>query len=370
MRELFNLPDGPYFLSHSVGCLPKSAEKYLAKDLLQPWKDAGGAAWPAWLNTIEQFKAQLALLLNGEPQDICPQINLSSALTKLLCALPPARKKKYTVLMHANAFPSMGFVVKALANQGFVLKLIEPEVAVDDLKHWQQQITDDVCCVLITHVFSNTGQVSPVEQIVALAKHNASLAIVDVAQSVGILNIDLGRWQADAVIGSCVKWLCGGPGAGFLWVAPNLVKTLHPIDVGWFSHQTPFEFEINHFCYDDTANRFWGGTPSIAPYALALAGLTLLNEIGVHTVYAHNRALVRTFLGLVPHRLAQSFDLKKIGGTLCLTVPSIAVEPLQQALINQKCYFDIRHNTFRLSFHLYNHSQEVQQLGETFAKFA
>src|SRR5258707_405115 len=108
---------------------------------------------------------------------------------------------------------------------------------------------------------------------------------------------------ADVVLGSCVRWLCGGRVAGFWWLGPGLMRQLKPVDVGWFSHADPFEMDIHSFRYADDARRFWGGTPSVAPYAIATAGLELLGAVGIEAVLAHNRALIDAFLQAAPHRV-------------------------------------------------------------------
>ena len=104
---------------------------------------------------------------------------------------------------------------------------------------WDGVLTDKTCCVLITHVQSNNSCRLPVKAITELAHQRNIYSIVDIAQSVGIIPIDLQNWQADFVIGSCVKWLCGGPGSGFLWAQEDIADHCEPLDVGWLSHQKP-----------------------------------------------------------------------------------------------------------------------------------
>ena len=60
-------------------------------------------------------------------------------------------------------------------------------------------------------------------QLLPLLRERGALSIVDIAQSAGVIPIDLDAWAADFVIGSSVKWLCGGPGAGYLWANPDII---------------------------------------------------------------------------------------------------------------------------------------------------
>ncbi|MEP4891179.1 MAG: aminotransferase class V-fold PLP-dependent enzyme [Aliiglaciecola sp.] len=367
-NELFNLPPNPYFLSHSVGCLGKKSELSLAENFLTPWKLSGGDAWQHWLHTVDLFCTGLGQLFNADSRDFCPQTNLSSGFTKWLMALPKdtAETAKRKVLIHEDAFPSMGYVAQAMQQLDFELVFIPASESACKIDTWQRYIETDIYCVLATHVHSNTGEVSPIQSIAQICKQHSCYLAVDVAQSAGILPIDLNCWDVDVIFGSSVKWLCGGPGAGFMWVNPKTVEQLQPIDVGWFSHRDPFAMEIKDFQYANDAKRFWGGTPNIAPYALALGGLQTILDIGQASIFAHNRRLAKTFLQTVSQSLSQPVDLQNNGGTLCLELPETRISAISQGLKKRHCYFDTRGNVIRLSFHIYNSEQEVELLTEVF----
>ena len=349
--------------------MPKQAEAQLTENYLASWKTSGGDAWPKWLNTIDGFCNELSILLGGSAEDYCPQSNLSSGLTKYLMALPlnkSKNQKKNKILMHASAFPSMGFVVQCLKGFGYELKLINEQYSPNDLASWQEHLTPDVAVALITHVHSNTGELSCVTDIAKLCREADVRALVDVAQSAGIVPMNIVDWQVDAVFGSCVKWLCGGPGAGFLWLNPTHIDELNPMDVGWFSHDNPFEFDIEHFTYAKNAKRFWGGTPSVAPYAIAKASIELVNQFGVDNIHQHNRELLNIVLSAAQPWLKNTIDLRYNGGTLCMDFDSAVTDIIENKLQQLGGYFDRRVNTLRLSFHIYNTAQEAEQTAQLF----
>jgi kynureninase len=361
-RDRFLVPEGIYLLSHSVGCLPRSAEAAVQQMLLTPWAEHGGDAWPQWLETIDGFCAALAGLLGGRAEDYCPQTNLSSALTKYLCALPPDPSRN-RVVMHESAFPSLGFVVQALGARGLTLDIIPADRSAADPDVWRTAMGDDVRAAIVMHVHSNSGVRSPVAELVPLFQASGAHVIVDIAQSAGVVPLDIGAWQADAVIGSCVKWLCGGPGAGFLWVNPDKLALLQPDHVGWFSHADPFAFDIRDFRYSSTARRFWGGTPSVAPFVLAKAGIETIAAIGIEAIAAHNRRcreIVEAHIG--PH--SSFVPAAQSGGTLCLTLPAERIVQATATLTANAVRFDQRGSTLRLSFHAYNSEDEALRVGE------
>ena len=352
--EAFHVPGpGPYLLTHSVGAMPRAAMHAVYAGFLDPWIRQGGEAWPAWLRGIDEFCGALAALLGGRQSDYCPQPNLSAALAKLLPALPPPPAGKKVWIAAEETFPSLGFVMQRSQGLGYELRLIPRTADPSDVQTWLEALAPDVVGALITHVHSNAGAVTPVAEVTRLCRERGIWSIVDVAQSAGILPLSVEAFGADAVLGSCVKWLCGGPGAGFLWLRAGLIPMLRPIDVGWFSHADPFEMDIHSFRYADDARRFWGGTPSVAPYVVATAGLRLLRTIGIEAILAHNRALIRSFLDAAPAALRELVTLERRGGTLCIPVGA-RLAAVRAALEMAQVRFDCRETVVRISFHLCN----------------
>lgn len=357
-RDHFHLVEGVYLLSHSVGLMTKRAAALVEEAYLEPWKTKGGDAWPQWLALIDEFRAALATCLGGQAACYCPQSNLSSALVKYLLALPCMGSPR-RVLMHRNAFPSMGFAVEALKDFGISLDFLPDASDPCDPAIWNTALVDSNDIALITHVHSNTGAMSPVKAIIDICQAKGAGSIVDAAQSAGIVPINVADWSADMVMGSCVKWLCGGPGAGFMWINPAHIPSLTPRDVGWFSHDNPFEFDISSFKYASDAMRFWGGTPAIAPYALALGSLQTMNTIGVEAIWSHNRRLMRRALEAMPQALSDQINLTRNGGTLCLNVPAEELSNTLARLEKKRVQIDHRSTTIRASFHIYTTVDEV-----------
>jgi selenocysteine lyase/cysteine desulfurase len=184
---------------------------------------------------------------------------------------------------------------------------------------------------------------------------------MDIAQSVGVVPINLDTLHADIVIGSCIKWLCGGPGAGFMWLRKERIEQLNPIDVGWFSHQNPFEFNIHNFEYADTAARFWGGTPSVAPYVIASNSIELITKIGVTAIRDHNRRLSQTIMeNVAEDYIASPTDFDKKGGTVVLKLPNS--EEVENKLRRHNVLFDSRQYGIRLSPHIYTGVHDIDIL--------
>ncbi len=199
--------------------------------------------------------------------------------------------------------------------------------------------------------------------ITGLTNKKQIISVVDIAQSAGIVPIDLKAWQADFVIGSSVKWLCGGPGSGYLWARDEIVEQCEPMDVGWFSHQDPMEFDIHHFQYAEGVRRFAGGTPSIMPFTLSAESIRTLDSIGTETIFHHNQKLITRIIDQINQGKVRSPLQETIqGGTLVIAFKDdrSALEAMTSAGI----FCDQRSEGLRFSPHIYNTQEDADQLIE------
>ncbi|MDC1046289.1 aminotransferase class V-fold PLP-dependent enzyme [Candidatus Pseudothioglobus singularis] len=360
-KEDFILTNANYLLNHSVGRPLKETKKIFTKKFFEPWSSSLDEPWNQWLPVINHFTNELAQLFNAKKEEFCPQINLSSGLTKILQSFEESQDKKMVVLMSEVDFPGMGFVLqKALPNHSEI-RFIPSQEDVTDYTVWEKYLTDDIGMVFISHAYSNTGQLSPIDKVLSLTRSKNILSILDVAQSVGIVPIDLSTLQPDFMIGSSVKWLCGGPGAAYLWVNSSRLPYCEPRDVGWFSHENPFEFDIHDFRYNETAMRFWGGTPSIAPYVIAAHSINYFNKIGIKKIRQHNQMLIEKISEEFDEEFVSPRDEAKRGGTMILDFKDHQ-ETILKNLKENNIYVDLRSQGIRISPHIYNDEADMNHL--------
>jgi selenocysteine lyase/cysteine desulfurase len=231
-----------------------------------------------------------------------------------------------------------------------------------DPDSWKCCLDERTHCVLFTHVHSNTSECHDIGALCALAREVGAISVVDVAQSIGIRDVDAQAWRADFIIGSCIKWLCGGSGAGFLWANAARVEQCEPIDVGWFSHANPFEFDIHHFSYAPDALRFWGGTPSVAPAIVAAHSIASLRAVGLEQIEARNRALTELLCSNVPEQaLVSPRDPRQRGGSVVLQFGD-RQQDFVARLRASGLQFDVRAEGVRLSPHFYNSEDDMQRV--------
>lgn len=359
-------PGGAYLKSHSVGCQPRAVAAMLQARLLGPWREQG-EAWPGWLAAIDDWRAMLGRLLGVEARDLCPATNVSAALSRYISALGQASGRR-TILLAPSAFPTIGYVASGLAAAGWRTRYLPRDADVRDPASWAAALDDDVALVIAMHVSSNSGARADIAGIAAAAKAARARCIADCAQSVGVVPVIPAAWGVDAAIGTSVKWLCGGPGAAWLWVAPHDRTALMPMERGWWSHDNPFEMDIDDFRYAPDARRWWGGTPDVAPFILSMAGIGEVAAIGVEAIGTHNRLLQTMLREQLEAKTPEwRWPTGEIGGTLCIDTgadqPRVAA-----ALDAHRLRADFRGTILRLSFHAYNGVADIERVVRALAK--
>jgi len=362
MHDLFHVPEN-YFLSHSVGCLPKSTETYLTDKFFTSW--ISGENWTEWMPVIDEFRAGVGALLSVDKMTICPQINVSSALTKIIYSLPKQTARQ-TILLSKQDFSTIGYVMQQAVKVGYEIRFVENDIC--GIDNWERAMDETTAIVHITHALSNTSHLLPVEKICALARANNAVSIVDMAQSLGAVAVDLNTWRPDFAIGSGVKFLCFGPGASFLYVSENILPQCSPLDVGWFSHESPFEMDIEQFRFAKDAMRFFGGTPSPIPFVLGNNALNLWQYIGLDEVYTQ----IQSKLSYLCYNLAEDVIVSPTkpqmrGATLVINPKEKDI--LQQLLKRHNIHCDKRQEGYRFSIHAYTADHDVENLSHILSRF-
>ena len=366
MREHFHYPrDEAYFLSHSIGVQPKVVDAALEDQFMAPWRRSKGDAWNYWLNALDTFRTALAPLLGADAKDICQQTNISSALSKCLFSLPE-RERRTKIVLTEEDFPTIGHVLSQAQRLGYELVFLPGGEALADIAAWDAAFRDDVHLLHITHVFSNLAVRPPVAEIIAKARDAGAYTVLDVAQSAGAVPVNLNDWRPTFATGTSVKYLCGGPGAAYLWANPDTVGDCNPIDVGWFSQENPFPSDIHKFNYAPNAARFWGGTPAVAPFVCAGAAFQVLNELGIEAIYRHNQSLLSRLIDAIPPaRVISHTDETARGSSLVVTADDL--QATSKRLTDAGFIHDQRMGGMRISVHAYTSEEEVDALAEALA---
>ncbi len=250
---------------------------------------------------------------------------------------------------------------------GYELVFLPGGERLADPDAWAPAFHDDVQLVVATQVYSNTSVLAPCAEICRRARERGVFTLIDAAQAAGAIPVRLNEWGCDFAVGTSLKYLCGGTGAAWLWANADAAARTAPLDVGWFSHANPFEFDIHHFEYAEGAARFAGGTASIAPLAGACAAHEILAGRGVDAIYAYNQALLDRLIAGLPSSAFLSTTLTGHRGSAAL----IAVRDYDAAardLAEAGVAHDTRKGAVRISIHLYNDEEDVDALTDVLTR--
>jgi kynureninase len=185
--------------------------------------------------------------------------------------------------------------------------------------------------------------------------------ILDVYQAAGTVPLGIEALEADFAVGGSVKWLCGGPGAGYLYVRPDLARALEPGFIGWAAHAEPFAFATGPVVYAEGAERFQSGTPNVPALYAARAGYEIVAEIGVPAIREKSLRLTRR---IIDHATRAGYTVNtplndaERGGAVILDMPN--GEAVSQDLLRRNIIIDYRPDAgIRISPHFYNNEDDV-----------
>jgi len=247
------------------------------------------------------------------------------------------------------------FLYQAQARNG-----AEIEVAPDD-EGVVDAIDERTLLVPVTHVLYRSGRIQDIEAIVSRAHEAGALVVLDAYQSVGTVPLEVTALGVDFAVGGSVKWLCGGPGAAWLYVRPDLAATLEPALTGWQAHARPFAFEPEQD-YAEGAARFLTGTPNVPALYAATAGYDVVEEVGVERIRARSLEQTELLLGLLEEAgfdVGSPHDPARRGGTVVVKTPEF--ERVGQELVSRGILCDWRPETgLRLGPHFFNTDEELR----------
>jgi selenocysteine lyase/cysteine desulfurase len=325
-----NEVDSPgWLLFHSVGRFPGQAAAMAAEmqDFAQAWCANDDGRWAIADAGRREAFALWAELIKAPVTSIMAAENVTTAFSAFIEALPAGALAGRSVLIADDCFPSLHFLLNGLAERiGFTLVTarrrpsglgVEEE---DLLAAWDARVALGV----VTWVTSTASRRADLGIIIAHARAHGSLVAANITQAAGILPFDIEQYPVDFAASTCLKWMCGAPGAGIGYVAPGLIQALQPRLRGWFSQPDPFNWNIDRFGLAEDARRFDHGTPSYLPYIATLPGLRWLHATGVARVRAHNLLLCRRLIEIADSHnlcLVSPRDEDRRGGTIVVGLP-------------------------------------------------
>ena len=345
------LADTTYLINHSLAAMPAAAEDRVL-EYAHMWKTRGIRSWgEGWWDMPTTVGDQVGRIIGAPAGTTCMHQNVTVAIAVIVSCfrLEPPRNR---IVYVEGEFPSVRYLLQAQPGA-------EIEV-VPDLDALIDAIDERTLLVPLSHVLFKVAELQDVTEIQKRAAEVGAHVILDAYQSAGAVPIDVQRMGVSFATGGSVKWLCGGPGAGWLYVRPDLIESLEPAFVGWQGHARPFAFEPE-LEYADGIARFLTGTPNVPALFAATAGYDVIEEAGVDAIRRRSLDLTDHLIDLADRagfEVTSQRDQSRRGASVTIRVPGF--EGVHRELAERQILCDFRPDVgLRLGPHFFNTEEEL-----------
>lgn len=351
-----------YMVSHSLGAMPRGARERMT-EFLDLWETRGVMAWhDAWWELPLTVGDQLGALLGAPPGSICMHQNVSVSSSVIASCLDFSGKRNKIVYTDLN-FPSVMYVWEERRRDGARIEMVPSEDGIGvDLQRLLDAIDEETLIVPVSHVLFKSACLQDAAAIAEKAHRVGALVLLDIYQSAGTVPLDLTALKVDFATGGSVKWLCGGAGAGYLYVRPDLQAKYMPRVTGWAAHAEPFSFETGPIRPAGGIPRYLHGTPAVAPLYHAQAGYDVVARAGIGAIRAKSVKLTSSMIEEALERgwkVNSPLESAGRGGSVVIDVPhgrEVAAE-----LIARKFLVDHRPGAgVRVAPHFYSTEEECR----------
>jgi kynureninase len=361
-KEFPILSSTTYMISHSLGAMPERTRARM-REFTDTWATRGVRAWEEgwWMMPITVGNLVGSIIGAGEGEVVMQQ-NVSICQNVVTSCFDWRARRNKLVTDGLN-FPSNNYIYHALERTGArVVTVDSPDGFTLPVELILDAIDEETALVSVSHVAFRSSYVQDLAAITRRAHAVGAMVLADLYQSAGTLPVNVRELGVDFAAGGSVKWLCGGPGAGYLYVRRDLWSRLTPAATGWTAHEEPFAFEGGAMRYADSAFRFLNGTPNIPALYAARSGYEIVNQIGVPAI---RQKSVRQTTRLIDLAEDAGFPVNTCrnsaqrGGVVVLDVPDGKV--VTRELARRQILVDYRPRAgIRVAPHFYTTDEELE----------
>lgn len=365
-REEFpTLSSGIHLLSHSLGPVPRAVRESMT-EYYDAWEHhTGEDAWAtSWWTLSRRVGDRIARILGGAPASVQIQPNASIAMATVASCFDFKSGSRNKVVTTALDFPSMEYFWDAQRQTGANIEVVPSTNGVSvPLERILEAIDTSTALVALSHTSYRSSWRVDAHAIVERAHAKGALVLLDVYQSAGVVQLNAADWNVDFLIGGTIKWLCGGPSCGYLYVRPDLQRDLRPRLTGWVAHDSPFEFAQAPLRYAKSVRRFAQGTPSIPALYSAIPGLEIIESVGVSEIAAESQRRTQSMIDFARERgwtVNTPLEKDQRGGSVMIGVDNAQL--MAERLAERRVFVDWRPGAgLRVSPHFFNTDEEIEE---------
>ena len=360
--EFPTLAQTVHLISHSLGAMPRRTRDRLA-EYADAWSSRGVRAWEeGWWEMPITVGNLIARIIGADEGEVVMLPNVSIAQSIVNSCFDWSGKRNKIVAEELN-FPTNLYLYHALESQGAKVETVPSGDGMTvPLNRMLAAIDEGTLLVSVSHAIFKSAYLQDVAAIARRAHEVGAYVVADIYQSAGTVPLNVHEMDVDFATGGSVKWLCGGPGAGYLYVRGDLRSRLKPRVTGWVAHQRPFAFETGAIEYADDAFRFLNGTPAIPALYAARSGYEIILEAGVGNIRAKSLRQTELLIGLATEagfRINTPRNPAERGGTVTVDVPN--GQEIVRELARRDILVDYRPGAgIRIAPHFYTKDEEIE----------
>jgi kynureninase len=350
-----------YMVSHSLGAMPKKAYDHL-RAFADLWVNQGINAWHEWLPEVDRAAERIGRIIGAPSGSMVMATNVSQIQAMVASCLDYKGRNK--VVYSDLNFPSVSYVWQEERRRGADVVVVPSEDGIHaPMERLLEAIDERTLIVPISHVLFRSSAIKDVPAVVARAREVGAMVLLDCYQATGTVPFDVVDLGVDFACGGSVKWLCGGPGAAYLYVRADRIGQFRPRNTGWFGHEEPFAFTMPEQHFASGVWRYMAGTPAVAALYQARAGVEIIAEIGVDQIRQKSlrqTARVIEICDQAGYRINTPREPARRGGTICFDFDGS--EQVAKALNASQFLCDWRPRSgIRMSPHFYTSDEEVER---------
>lgn len=358
-----------YMISHSLGAMPKRTVTAM-QEFTDTWAARGIRAWEeGWWDLPVTTGNLIGSIIGAGEGEVVMHQNVSICQSIVTSCFDWNGTRNVLVTDGLN-FPSNDYIYHGLERQGAKIRVAEsPDGMTLPTEILLAAIQEDTLLVSVSHVAFRSSYKQDLKAIVEKAHSVGAMVVADLYQSAGCVPLNVRELNVDFATGGSVKWLCGGPGAGYLYVRRDLWPKLHPVATGWMAHREPFAFAGGEIDFADDAFRFLNGTPGIPALYSARSGYQIVNQIGVEAIRAKSVRQTQLLILLAEEagfQINTPRDPNQRGGVVILDIPE--GKAVTKELARREILVDYRPGAgVRIAPHFYTTDEELDHTVQNIA---
>ncbi|HXW91601.1 MAG TPA: aminotransferase class V-fold PLP-dependent enzyme [Terriglobales bacterium] len=351
-----------YLISNSLGAMPRGVYDAM-KGYADTWATRGVRAWEErWWGLAADVGDEIGALMNAPKGSVSTHQNVTTCQAIVASCFEFSGRRNKVVYCDLN-FPSVMYFWEAQRRLGAQVHMVKTGDGVSQpTEQLLDAIDDRTLLVPISHVIFRSAYIHDAEAIVEKAHKVGAHVVLDLFQSLGTVPLDVAALSVDFACGGVLKWLCGGPGVGYLYVRPDLGKRLEPRFTGWFAHQNAMAFESGPIRYTEPPFRFMNGTTHVPALEAARPGLSIIAAAGIPRIREKSKRQTARLIELANRhgwRVNSPPDAEKRGGTVSIDMPDS--QQVCQELLKREILVDWRPQAgVRFSPHFYTKDEELE----------